>query len=85
MRRKNAFIETVFMCLMCLTISACSARSARSPDPASESSPATEVPNCLQHPQMGVMGFHHINRTLVDDKLDVKHPEVLPTREVRVV
>lgn len=26
---------------------------------------------------MGVMGFHHINGTLVDDKLDRAHPEIL--------
>jgi hypothetical protein len=36
-----------------------------------------EVATCLQHPTMGVMGFHHINGKLVDDTLDSAHPEIL--------
>jgi hypothetical protein len=32
---------------------------------------------CLSHPQHGVMGFHHLNRALMDDHLDLDHPEIL--------
>jgi hypothetical protein len=36
-----------------------------------------EVANCLQNPESGVMGFHHINGKFVDDKVDLDHPEIL--------
>ncbi|HEY0671716.1 MAG TPA: hypothetical protein VGD27_05590 [Longimicrobiales bacterium] len=38
---------------------------------------AANVPNCVAHAEHGAMGFHHANRTLFDDKLEVEHPEIL--------
>jgi hypothetical protein len=32
---------------------------------------------CLARPGVGGMGFHHMNDKLMDDKLEVEHPEVL--------
>src|SRR6185295_4836531 len=36
-----------------------------------------DVAVCYNHPQHGAMGFHHINRAYVDNKVDVDHPEIL--------
>jgi hypothetical protein len=35
------------------------------------------VPQCIAHPTLGGMGYHHTNDTLLDDKLDLDHPEIL--------
>jgi hypothetical protein len=35
------------------------------------------VPNCIAHAQHGAMGFHHVNRTLLDGKLEAERPEIL--------
>ena len=35
------------------------------------------VTQCISHPTLGVMGYHHTNDALLDDKLDVEHPEIL--------
>lgn len=35
------------------------------------------VPDCLVHAQHGAMGYHHVNRAIVDNTLDVRHPEIL--------
>jgi hypothetical protein len=36
-----------------------------------------EVPDCLVHEQHGAMGYHHVNRGFLDDKVDVERPEIL--------
>ena len=36
-----------------------------------------EVPDCLVHEHHGAMGYHHVNRAYVDDKVDVRKPEIL--------
>ena len=38
---------------------------------------AAQVNACIAHPRHGVMGFHHANRALLDDKLEIDHPEIL--------
>jgi len=35
------------------------------------------VPRCLSHPEHGVMGYHHVNRAFVDDKVELERPEIL--------
>jgi hypothetical protein len=35
------------------------------------------VPQCIAHPTLGGMGYHHTNDALRDDKLDLDHPEIL--------
>jgi hypothetical protein len=35
------------------------------------------VADCLIHEQHGAMGYHHLNRSYVDAKLEVEHPEIL--------
>ncbi len=37
---------------------------------------ATATPPCLSSP-VGGMGHHYVNRSHVDDKLDLEHPEIL--------
>ncbi|MGH7554384.1 MAG: hypothetical protein ACREMQ_15370 [Longimicrobiales bacterium] len=37
----------------------------------------TTVPRCLANASLGGMGHHFVNRTLLDDRLDVEHPEIL--------
>jgi hypothetical protein len=37
----------------------------------------TTVPQCLANPPLGGMGHHYIDRRLLDDRLDVEHPEIL--------
>jgi len=37
---------------------------------------ATSTPPCLSSP-IGAMGHHYVNRSHVDDKLDLEHPEIL--------
>lgn len=34
-------------------------------------------PGCLDNPPQGGMGLHYVNESLVDDALDVEHPEIL--------
>lgn len=36
-----------------------------------------DVADCLIHEHHGAMGYHHVNRALVDAKVDVSHPEIL--------
>jgi hypothetical protein len=36
-----------------------------------------DVPNCIQHQPHGAMGYHHGNRALMDDRLEVEKPEIL--------
>src|SRR5262245_40463058 len=38
---------------------------------------AATVPSCLADPTHGGMGYHHVNRDLMDRTLDVEHPEIL--------
>ena len=38
---------------------------------------AREVPNCLEHLPHGAMGFHHVNRELLDDQVQPERPEIL--------
>ncbi len=37
----------------------------------------TATPPCLSDPSAGGMGHHYVNRSQVDDRLDVEHPEIL--------
>ncbi|HEX4684087.1 MAG TPA: hypothetical protein VH277_15330 [Gemmatimonadaceae bacterium] len=36
-----------------------------------------EVADCIVHAHHGAMGYHHLNRALVDASADVEHPEIL--------
>jgi hypothetical protein len=38
---------------------------------------ARDVPQCVEHPPHGAMGFHHVNRGYVDTRIEVEHPEIL--------
>lgn len=38
---------------------------------------ARAVPNCIDNPGQGAMGFHHANRALYDDRVELEHPEIL--------
>jgi hypothetical protein len=38
---------------------------------------ARDVPRCLEHLPHGAMGYHHVNRALLDDKVEVERPEIL--------
>jgi hypothetical protein len=47
------------------------------------------VTQCIAHPTLGGMGYHHANDALLDDKLDLDHPEILvyektPTGEYKL-
>lgn len=57
------------------------ARSATAPyhvlDSAVAAGYARHVTQCIENQPIGVMGYHHINRALVDDSLDVERPEML--------
>ncbi len=35
------------------------------------------VPGCLENPPEGGMGLHYVHPDLLDDQLDVEHPEIL--------
>jgi hypothetical protein len=35
------------------------------------------VANCLVHEHHGAMGYHHVNRGYVDDKVEIDKPEIL--------
>lgn len=37
----------------------------------------TTRPACLTHPAHGVMGYHYMDRRIVDGKLEVEKPEIL--------
>lgn len=39
--------------------------------------PTTNTPPCLADSTMGGMGQHFVNRALVDDKVELEHPEIL--------
>ena len=36
-----------------------------------------DVPKCFSDPTHGAMGYHHLNRTYVDKKVEVEKPEIL--------
>jgi hypothetical protein len=36
-----------------------------------------EVRQCIDNPPQGAMGYHHPNRALLDDKIEVEKPEML--------
>jgi hypothetical protein len=36
-----------------------------------------EVKDCLVHEHHGAMGYHHVNRGYLDDRVDVERPEIL--------
>lgn len=38
---------------------------------------APTVARCIAHPEHGAMGFHHVNRALMDAQLEVERPEIL--------
>jgi hypothetical protein len=38
---------------------------------------ARDVQRCYDHPAHGAMGFHHINRSHVDARVEVDRPEIL--------
>lgn len=38
---------------------------------------APTVAQCIAHPDHGAMGFHHVNRALMDAQLEVERPEIL--------
>jgi hypothetical protein len=46
-------------------------------DSAAAAGYARDVPSCLVHEHHGAMGFHHVNASLMDAKLDVRRPEIL--------
>lgn len=46
-------------------------------DEAVEAGYPREVARCLDHPELGAMGYHHMNRALLDDSLEVERPEIL--------
>jgi len=35
------------------------------------------VDHCVAHPQDGGMGYHHVNMSLMDNRLEVERPEIL--------
>jgi hypothetical protein len=35
------------------------------------------VAQCIQHQPHGAMGYHHVNRALLDDQIDIERPEIL--------
>jgi len=39
--------------------------------------PIATLPPCLSDATAGGMGHHYVNRALVDDRLEVEHPEIL--------
>jgi hypothetical protein len=38
---------------------------------------AREVQNCLVHEHHGAMGYHHVNSRLMDEKPELRRPEIL--------
>jgi hypothetical protein len=38
---------------------------------------AQHVAQCVENQPLGAMGYHHVNRALLDDSLDVERPEIL--------
>lgn len=49
----------------------------RSLDSAVAAGYGRDVPACIVHEHHGAMGFHHVNRALVNATTDVEHPEML--------
>jgi hypothetical protein len=49
----------------------------RSIDGAAAAGYAPVVRQCIAHPEHGAMGFHHTNRALLDDRIEVERPEIL--------
>jgi hypothetical protein len=46
-------------------------------DSAAAAGYAREVRECLSHPDHGAMGFHHVNRSLLDARVELERPEIL--------
>ncbi|MCI0434613.1 MAG: hypothetical protein L0271_13380 [Gemmatimonadetes bacterium] len=36
-----------------------------------------DVVQCVRHPQLGTMGYHHQNNALLDRRIELEHPEML--------
>lgn len=57
------------------------ARSATAPyhvlDSAVAAGYARHVTQCVENQPLGTMGYHHVNRTLLDDSLEAERPEIL--------
>ena len=49
----------------------------RSLDAAEAAGYPRSVPRCLGNPQHGGMGYHHLNRTLLDGRVQLDRPEIL--------
>lgn len=49
----------------------------RSLDAAVDAGYPRDVATCLDHPELGAMGYHHMNRALLDDSLEMERPEIL--------
>jgi hypothetical protein len=38
---------------------------------------ARDVTHCIDNPPHGAMGYHHLNRSLLDDRIELERPEML--------
>ena len=38
---------------------------------------ARDVAHCVDNPPAGAMGFHHVNNSLLDDRIELERPEML--------
>jgi len=36
-----------------------------------------DVEQCVDNPPQGAMGYHHVNPSLLDDRIELEHPEIL--------
>ena len=46
-------------------------------DAAVEAGYARDGGQCIQHQPHGAMGYHHVNRALLDDRIEIEKPEML--------
>jgi hypothetical protein len=46
-------------------------------DSAVEAGYSREGGRCIEHQPHGAMGYHHVNRTLLDDRIEIEKPEML--------
>ncbi|HEX6134866.1 MAG TPA: hypothetical protein VFZ24_12940 [Longimicrobiales bacterium] len=49
----------------------------RSLDAAVQAGYPESVPQCIRHADHGAMGYHHMNRALMDARIEVERPEIL--------
>lgn len=49
----------------------------RSLDAAAEAGYPRAVDRCLSHGEHGAMGYHHMNRALLDERIELDRPEIL--------